>query len=553
MAPPGLPWHTARAVTRGIRRRDQGAVLATVLFTDIVSSSSLADELGDRAWKVLLDRHHAVVRGALRRHGGREIDNAGDGFFASFERPADAIRCACAIVDEVRELGLEVRAGVHTGEVERVGDKLGGIAVHVGSRVMSAAGPGQVVVSATTRDLVRGSGFGFTELGPHVLKGIPEERVLFEVTELDGAPRQRPATAEEAAVRRAAALEARPRSRLPLVVGTLAGAVVVASLAGILVLRDDAGPPEEGSSSTVSSSTIETTPPLPELPANSLVDLDPVTGEIRRTFEVGEDPAAMAVVGATVWVVNYDDRTLTRVDTEHDITRTVGGVGQPCDVVPASDGGVWVAECDGAMLHFPAEGDTPDRTLPRPDPKADEDAGAAIAVGDGSLWVALTLPGSGVVYRLDEASGDRLARIPVATEPFFVDFGAGGLWVSSYGEDVVQEIGPLNRVDQEIEVNEGPVDLDVGGGSVWVASYQRDTLTRIETVNGQIEGVIELGSGTSSVAAAPDAVWVTETNSGRIYRIDPDTTDVSLEVAVHGNPGRIEVTEDAIWVLGVFI
>ena len=156
-------------------------VLATVLFTDIVGSSEKASELGDRAWRELLERHHALVRRELVRFRGREVDTAGDGFFASFDGPARAIRSACAIVEHVGELGLEVRAGLHTGECEVVDGKVAGIAVHTGARVAAQAGPGEVLVSSTVRDLVAGSGLRFEDRGAHELKGVPGEWRLFAV------------------------------------------------------------------------------------------------------------------------------------------------------------------------------------------------------------------------------------------------------------------------------------------------------------------------------------------------------------------------------------
>jgi class 3 adenylate cyclase/alpha-beta hydrolase superfamily lysophospholipase len=148
-------------------------VLTTVLFTDIVDSTKKAAEIGDRAWKDLLRQHHFAVRQQLERHRGREIDTAGDGFLASFDGPARAVRCARAIADTVKSLGLQVRAGVHTGECELLGGKLGGIAVHIGARVASLAGAGEVLVSSTVKDLVAGSGIRFEERGVHNLKGIP--------------------------------------------------------------------------------------------------------------------------------------------------------------------------------------------------------------------------------------------------------------------------------------------------------------------------------------------------------------------------------------------
>ena len=158
-------------------------VLATVLFTDIVDSTAKAVELGDARWRELVQDHHGLVRRQLTRFRGIEIDTAGDGFFASFDGPARAIRCACAISEGVRELGIEIRAGLHTGECERIDDKVGGIAVNIGARVASNAQAGEVLVSSTVRDLVAGSGIQFAERGVAELKGVPGEWRLFAVTE----------------------------------------------------------------------------------------------------------------------------------------------------------------------------------------------------------------------------------------------------------------------------------------------------------------------------------------------------------------------------------
>lgn len=158
----------------GVRRGpDPDRVLVTLLFTDIVGSTDRAARLGDRAWRDLVERHHALVRGELERWQGREIDTAGDGFLAEFGGPARAVRCAQAVVAGVRSLGLTVRAGVHTGEAERAGDALRGIAVHIGARVAAAAAPGEVLASGTVRDLVSGSGIEFDDRGEHALKGVP--------------------------------------------------------------------------------------------------------------------------------------------------------------------------------------------------------------------------------------------------------------------------------------------------------------------------------------------------------------------------------------------
>jgi class 3 adenylate cyclase/alpha-beta hydrolase superfamily lysophospholipase len=156
-------------------------VLATILFTDIVDSTAKAVALGDRAWADLVQRHHAVVRAQLDRFRGRELDTAGDGFFAAFDGPIRAIRCATAIESAVRDLGLDVRAGLHAGECEVVGEKLGGVAVIVGARVAALAGPGEILVSNTVKDLVAGSDIEFEDRGVATLKGLPDEWRLYAV------------------------------------------------------------------------------------------------------------------------------------------------------------------------------------------------------------------------------------------------------------------------------------------------------------------------------------------------------------------------------------
>jgi len=174
-------FHNFDGIVEGIRafvgvERPQvgrGTVLSTVVFTDIVDSTKTQASLGDRAWKDLVERHNAVVRHALERWRGVENDTAGDGFYATFDGPARAIRCALEVADRVRDLGIEVRAGVHTGECEVVEGKCTGLTVSIGARVASTAGPSEVRVSQTVKDLVAGSGFAFDERGEHELKGVP--------------------------------------------------------------------------------------------------------------------------------------------------------------------------------------------------------------------------------------------------------------------------------------------------------------------------------------------------------------------------------------------
>jgi class 3 adenylate cyclase len=234
--------------------------LAAVLFTDIVGSTEKAAALGDRVWRGLLHRHHAAVRRELRRHGGREIATAGDGFLSVFDHPAAAIVCACAIRDALRRMGIEIRGGIHAGQVERSGRQIGGIAVHIGQRVAAAADPGQVLVSGTVRDLEVGSGFQFEDRGVHHLKGVPGEWRLFAVT---SCPPE------------AADLSRRRLLRIAQARGVLAAAIAFAVLfvlAGLYVgifrgEEEPAGASPDGAASALSRRVMEEfsgTAPVPE-------------------------------------------------------------------------------------------------------------------------------------------------------------------------------------------------------------------------------------------------------------------------------------------------
>ena len=185
-----------------MRRDRRASVLTTLVFTDIVSSTAIAEEMGDRRWQELLSRHYQIIRRTLREHDGKERDTAGDGVFSTFDSPASAVRWACAAVDALRELGIWIRVGIHIGEAEVLQGKLSGINVHAAARTMALAGAGQILVTGSVRDIVRGSGFGFESRGVHELRGLEGEWHLFEVTTVDGTPRAAPPSAEEARARR---------------------------------------------------------------------------------------------------------------------------------------------------------------------------------------------------------------------------------------------------------------------------------------------------------------------------------------------------------------
>jgi class 3 adenylate cyclase len=171
-------------VTGARAAHESDSLLATVLFTDIVGSTERAAQIGDSAWRAVLQKHDELVRAQLIAHEGQEIKHLGDGFLAIFDRPARAVRCATRIAAEASEIGIGIRAGLHTGECERRGGDVAGLAVHIGARVGALAGPGEVLVSGTVRDLVLGSGIKFAERGLHTLKGVPGQWQLFSVADI---------------------------------------------------------------------------------------------------------------------------------------------------------------------------------------------------------------------------------------------------------------------------------------------------------------------------------------------------------------------------------
>ena len=318
--------------------RDSHA-LATVLFTDIVGSSLFASALGDRRWRVLLDRHHAIVRKAIKRHRGKEIDTAGDGFFASFSDQVDAIRCACQISDDVTALGIEVRAGCHVGQAEVMGKKLGGVTVHVGARVMAEAGPSEVLVSSMLKDLVPASGFSFSDRGIHQLKNIDGDWHLYAVTGVDGAPRPARPDPEEAA-------RLREEIKPPPLTERRSGRIGISALALILA----AG----------AVIFIANRPHPIEVQPNSLVQIDPNTNGIVADVAVQDpDGAQITFVPPTheIWVLSQQDQVISVVDARTHAVRPVpvaGGAAEPAangygSSTPSAECGYGRARCPRAI------------------------------------------------------------------------------------------------------------------------------------------------------------------------------------------------------------
>ena len=291
-------------------RRGSNSRLAAVLFTDIVGSTQIASAMGDRRWRELLSRHHKIIRQELKRHGGREHDTAGDGFFASFPAPADAIRCAVACAAGVRSLGVEIRAGVNFGEVEIFDGKPGGVVVHAGARLMSLAEAGQVLVSSSAHDVMPGAGLGFEDMGDHPLKGLDEQMHVYSVASADGVALRSPEPPEVAEERlRSIEASAVGQGRRWVLAG--AGALVVLVGAWAWALFASEGP----------TARTKDRPPTSAVPPGSVAEIDPSTGSVEQVVPLGLPDQFIDVahtlaggLGA-VWVVRNE--TIFHIDPGH--------------------------------------------------------------------------------------------------------------------------------------------------------------------------------------------------------------------------------------------
>jgi class 3 adenylate cyclase len=516
-----------RLITASERR------LLTVLFTDIVGSTDLAVEMGDARWRELVVRHHRIVRGALKRFGGREIDTAGDGFFATFDKPAQAIRCAAAIVQEVRELGIEIRAGLHLGEVEVSGKNVGGVAVHTGARVLAAATPGTILLTSILRELVAGAGLGFADRGAHSLKGVPGTWQLFGLETVDGRhlePAPDPPTAAERRAAIAAPTILR-RSRVPAAIAATLLLVVL-----VLVVRDQGSPRPRSIAG----------PKDP--PTNSVVKVDATSGDVLHITpnaleRHGGGNPKIAVGEGGVWVhsafLEHLDLRTGAVIADRVGVETNGNPGADPGI-EFGDRAVWIGgglRGDHAVLlrWDPAT----DEQLPDISIQADV-LPNDLAVGKGAVWV--TFP-DGRVVELDPETGKVVAQTQLKG---FIDeavLGAGGLWVLDITD------GSLIRMDPRTL---GASDATGFSGSVLGMAADDERVWLLETsgndvipvsANGVVGDPIPVGDDPSGIAVGLGAVWVCD-EGGDVYRIDPLTKQTQV-IHVGGHLTALAVDEQA--------
>jgi class 3 adenylate cyclase/streptogramin lyase len=495
-----------------VQRRGGGHELGAVLFTDIVSSTAVAAEMGNTRWSELVARHHRIVRRELGRFGGREMDTAGDGFFATFDRPADAIRCAVAITGAVRELGIEVRAGVSFGELESVGKKASGLVVNTAARVMSIAGAGEVLVPASVREIVPGGGISFADHGVHALKGLQDEFRLFKVTEVDGVAPVPPLDPADAAERRREIFPTGSSGRRALFAGLGAG-VLALVVAGVLLATGGEEP--RAAIGPLQDSVAPFDSERGQLGAR--ISLGATGGRTEEFLPYTDQPIGAGEGG--VWVLRQP--SLVHVDPLHDEVRSsTFDVGfDDSQTVDTGFGSVWVMSGNTVFKVHPATDEaTPFVVLPT----ALGIVTWSFTLGD-AIWFAES---DGTLVRLDPLSGARDQKetdLPIDQMATTRD----ALWASDALSSELIELDPssLEVRGRPIEIA-GNIDrLAAGGDHVWILDRIVGVVTRVNALNRSVSRTARVGDEPTGIGVGRDAVWVGDLG-GALYRIDTSTLQV---------------------------
>jgi class 3 adenylate cyclase len=516
-----------------------GGRLGAALFTDIVGSTAIAAEMGNRRWAELVARHHQIVRRELRRFGGKENDTAGDGFFVTFERPAEAIRCAVAVAQAVRSLGIEIRAGMTFGELEQAGPKASGLVVNTAARVMSVAGPGEILVPASVREIVSGAGISFADHGTYRLKGLEDEARLFRVTAVEGEEVAPPLATDEADERRREIFPGPNRGRGRVIVGAIAAAAIIAAIAWFA--RGGSAPPET----------------TDERSQTFLVELDPEGGSERQRIDIvrpsrsgahPETPRWIVAGQGAVWVLSpgFEGPTLMHVDPEHADARDPVAIQQPAFhlTMVAGFDALWLAAAD-RLVRISASTDR-QQVVVRIRYREGQDGDASLTADQDHLWIGRT---DGFVMRV-LPSGEVVER-KVFDSINLIAAGEGGVCVVDQVGGLVARVDPDSLETLWEAPASGTVSrIAVDGDYVWLLDQSSGVVTRLSSSSGADAGQASIGPGATDLALGLGAVWVSHSD-GAISRIDQLTRQVTPGFAtVEGTASAIAVDRQrgSLWV-----
>jgi class 3 adenylate cyclase/streptogramin lyase len=521
-----------------MQRRTVRRGLGAVLFTDIVGSTAIAAEMGNARWSELVSRHHRLIRREVRRFGGHEQDTAGDGFFVTFERPVDAIRCAVASAEAVRALGIEIRAGVSFGQLELVEGKAGGLIVNTAARVMAVAGGGEVLVPASVRDLVPGTGISFADHGTHHLKGIEDELRLFRVTEIDGLAPTEPLDADDAAERRRAILPA-GRRRTGLVAGLLAAAFVLAIIA-FWATRSEA-------------------PIQPRRAATAerfVVEFDAETGHERQRIaypdpgrpEVVRFATAMAAGQGAVWIEDPTAyfATVFRLDPRHrEIRRILVGPTSSFSLSIASGfDAIWVST-DRLIRINPATDEK--KTVLRMALPSGGSSETSLALDREHLWIGTA---QGVLRRV-APTGEVTEERRVTDSIQLVAASEKGVWVVDQLAGIILRVDPvtLERVGDPAPFTGSVDSIEISGDYIWTLDFGTGLLTRRSILEDRAVRQVTVPARATALDVGLGAVWIAQ-EDGTITRVDPETLQTSTFARIEGSVRAlgVDAARGSIWV-----
>ena len=543
----------------------------TFLFTDIEGSTRLLKLLGGELYGQALDEHRRIVREAFDEHEGREIDTQGDSFFVAFRRAKDAVAAAIACQRRLaahrwpKAADLRCRMGIHTGEPAMGGERYVGMGVHRAARICAAGHGGQVLLSQTTRELLRDDPIPevtVRDLGEHQLKDMDEpERIyqlaapgLTEEFPVLKTAASSPFEGREGELAEAASAELARHWRRPgrrtLIVATFAAAAIGA-IAGVLltqgggatagagVTADAVGVIDPNSAKVVSAIPVGSAPAdvavgahavwVTNTNANTVTKINPANNTIQQTTTVGAGPAGVAVGGGAVWVANGLDGTVSRIDPDTGTVVKKVWTGNGPSGVAYGEGAVWVTNSlDGTVTRIDPDAAETQKTFPA------VIGAAAVAVDFDRIWIAS--PPTKSVVELDPRSGQVLQTIGVGGEPSAIAVGANAVWVTNRADGTVSRISRAGKVNDTFQVGREPEAITAGRGEVWVADGGDRKLVRFDSSSSRPNKTVLLQNPPSSVALGPDGVYVAVQSSGLEHRGGKE------RVLVGGPVGSIDPT-----------